>query len=369
MIEMLRHLQHQAGGLFGSLPVPLAFGQDDRAMAAVRQGCALFDRSHWGLVQIGGADRLRFLHNQTTNSFYQRQPGEGCDTVFLTAIARTLDLVTVYVTEEKLLLLTSPGQDQPLITWMDRYIFPADRVSLENLTGTLLAFTLVGPTSTTVLAKLGMDSPATERVGDHGLVAIAGETIRLAVGTGLGLGGYTLLVPAPIAAPIWAQLQQAGAIPAGEQSWHQLRVEQGRPLPGAELGEEYNPLEAGLWQTIAFDKGCYIGQETIARLNTYRGVKQQLWGLELSQPVPVGTPITLAGEKVGILTSVVDRPQGSRGLGYVRTKAGGSGLVVCLGSATARVVDCPFLSRGYLESSPEPPTPPDRPPGSPAPTD
>ncbi|MFM7471763.1 MAG: YgfZ/GcvT domain-containing protein [Nodosilinea sp.] len=369
MIEKLRELQHQAGGIFGVEPVPLSFGNDDQSLVAVRQGCALFDRSHWGLLQIGGADRLRFLHNQTTNSFYQRQPGEGCDTVFLTATARTLDLVTVYVTDEMLLLLPSPGQNQTLITWMDRYIFPADRVTLTNLTGRLLAFTLVGPDSEALLTKLGVDSPPRERVGDHGLVAIAGETIRLALGTGLGLVGYTLLVPVAIAASAWAQLQQAGAILAGEQVWEQLRVEQGRPLPGAELGEDYNPLEAGLWQTIAFDKGCYIGQETIARLNTYRGVKQQLWGLELSQPVPTGTPITLAGEKVGILTSMVDRPQGPRGLGYVRTKAGGAGLVVSLETATAQVVDCPFLARGYLETEPEAATPPDRPPGSPALTD
>ncbi|MBU6229732.1 MAG: folate-binding protein [Cyanobacteria bacterium REEB459] len=369
MIETLRELQQQRGGVFAGRPVPLSFANDDQALAAVRQGCALFDRSHWGLVQIGGADRLRFLHNQTTNTFNQRQPGQGCDTVFLTATARTLDLVTVYVTETTLLGLTSPEQDQPLMAWMDRYIFPADRVSLTNLTSSLLAFTLVGPGSEAVLLNLGVQALDPSRFGDHHLVTIGGEAGRLAVGTGLGLEGYTLLIPAAIAALVWAQLQQAGAIPAGEQVWEQLRIEQGRPSPGAELGENYNPLEAGLWQTICFDKGCYIGQETIARLNTYRGVRQQLWGLELSQPVPTGTAITLAGETLGVLTSLVATPQGYRGLGYVRTKAGGAGLVVSLGTASARVVDCPFLARGYLESKAAPTTPPDRRPGSPVPID
>ncbi|KAB1991038.1 CAF17-like 4Fe-4S cluster assembly/insertion protein YgfZ, partial [Haemophilus parainfluenzae] len=103
------------------------------------------------------------------------------------------------------------------------------------------------------------------------------------------------------AAPLWSALVEAGAVPAGELIWQQLRIQQGRPMPGAELTQDYNPLEAGLWQTISFDKGCYIGQETIARLNTYRGVKQQLWGIRLQGPAAPGSPILVEGEKEGTL--------------------------------------------------------------------
>jgi folate-binding protein YgfZ len=351
MVNRLRQHQQQQGGTFGQAPVPQSFDNDDLALAAVETQCALVDRSHWGVLALTGRDRHRFLHNQTTQSLDQRPPGTGADTVFVTATARTLDLVTIYITEEALILLTSPGQDESLMAWMDRYIFPADQVSLHNLSGQTLAFTLVGPTGDRVLGQLGIDPQPGAVYGDHWLVTTAAGEFRLAVGTGLGLPGYTLLVPAAIAAPIWAQLYQAGAIPAGEQVWEQLRVQQGRPAPGKELGADYNPLEAGLWQAVSFDKGCYIGQETIARLNTYQGVKQQLWGLRLSAPVPCGSPLTLAGEKVGVVTSMVDRPAGSIGLGYVRTKAGGAGLVVTVGETTAQLIDCPFLSRGYLSSA------------------
>jgi folate-binding protein YgfZ len=122
-------------------------------------------------------------------------------------------------------------------------------------------------------------------------------------------------------------------------------------MPGAELTEDYNPLEAGLWESISFNKGCYIGQETITRLNTYQGVKQQLWGIRLQGSATPGTPITVGDDKVGILTSLVDTAAGPLGLGYIRTKAGGIGLAVTVGEASGTVVDVPFLSRGYLNQT------------------
>lgn len=347
MTSALQDIQSAQGALF-DFPhrPPLSFGNDAEAIAAITTGVVLLDRSHWGLLAMTGADRLRFIHNQTTNTFTHRHSGEGCDTVFVTATARTLDLTTVYVTEDSLLILTSPGQDQRLLAWMDRYIFPADKVHVANHTGQMALFSLVGPGSHGLMQSLGSSLTADSPYGDH--QALAREGWRVAVGSGLGWPGYTLMGPMATAAEVWRWCGQGGAIPAGEQLWEQWRIQQGRPKPGAELTDDYNPLEAGLWQTLSLDKGCYIGQETIARLQTYRGVKQQLWGLRLSQTVTPGEPLYLGEEKVGRLTSVVETPQGVLGLGYVRTKVGGAGLTVTVGSATADVVEVPFLSRGHL---------------------
>jgi hypothetical protein len=115
-------------------------------------------------------------------------------------------------------------------------------------------------------------------------------------------------------------------------------------MPERELTEDYNPLEAGLWQTISFSKGCYIGQETIARLNTYKGVKQQLWGVRLGAPVQPGSVVTLEGEKVGKLTSFTETERGLFGLAYIRTKAGGVGLKVQVAEVEGEIVDVPFLT-------------------------
>ncbi len=347
MTADLHTIQMTQGALFGQPQgPPLSFGNEATALTAVRTGVVLVDRSHWGLLEMTGADRLRFIHNQTTNAFIQRQPGEGCDTIFVTSTARTLDLATVYLTAESLWMVTSPGQDQRLLDWMDRYIFPVDKVHLTNHTGSMALFSLVGPDSHALAQSLGSPLAADAPAGQH--QPLGDDGWRIAMGSGLGWPGYTLFGPTTTAAAVWQQCSQGGAIPAGEQLWEQWRIQQGRPMPGAELTDDYNPLEAGLWHTLSFDKGCYIGQETIARLNTYRGVKQQLWGLRLSQSAPVGVDLCLDGDKVGRLTSVVDTDQGILGLGYVRTKAGGQGLTVTLGSATAQVVDVPFLSRGYL---------------------
>jgi folate-binding protein YgfZ len=164
----------------------------------------------------------------------------------------------------------------------------------------------------------------------------------VAVGTGLDLPGYTLIVAAAEACPLWENLIKKWRYSRQmQQVWEYLRIHQGTPAVDQELTEDYNPLEAGLWRAIVFDKGCYIGQETIARLNTYKGVKQRLWGIKLSQPVPSNTPIILEAQKVGLLTSVLE----DFGLGYVKTKAGGEGLKVQIGEATGELIPLPFLSR------------------------
>lgn len=353
MNQALQEMQTAAGATFEEIApgvkAPTTFDNDPNALQAAQNGVALYDRTAWGRLQLTGGDRLRFVHNQSTNDFNSRQPGDGCDTVFVTNTARTLDLATGYVTEDAIILLVSPSRRQTLFNLLDRYIFPADKVELQDITDDTACFTLVGEQSPQLLQKLGItdDIPA----GKHQLVTLNDCPVRIARGSGLALPGYTLLCSADAAAQLWKTLNESGATPLGEGVWHRLCVQQGRPVPDAELTDDYNPLEAGLWDCISFNKGCYIGQETIARLNTYQGVKQQLWGLRLNAAVSPGTPIVLDEAKVGTLTSFAITPEGCLGLGYIRTKAGGAGLTVRVGEATAEVVDVPFLSRGYLASS------------------
>ncbi|KAG6588802.1 putative transferase, chloroplastic, partial [Cucurbita argyrosperma subsp. sororia] len=124
--------------------------------------------------------------------------------------------------------------------------------------------------------------------------------------------------------------------------------EEGMPAPQKELTDEFNVLEAGLWNSISLNKGCYKGQETISRLITYDGVKQRLWGLQLSDSVEPGSPITIDGRKVGKLTSYTPGRKGLEhfGLGYIKKRAASSGDTVIVGENTiGRVVEVPFLAR------------------------
>ncbi|KAF7131809.1 hypothetical protein RHSIM_Rhsim09G0048600 [Rhododendron simsii] len=155
--------------------------------------------------------------------------------------------------------------------------------------------------------------------------------------------GFSLLM-SPAAGTVWKTLLSQGAIPMGSKAWETFR----EGCPGKELTDEYNVLEAGLWNSISMNKGCYNGQETISRLITYDGVKQWLWGIRLSSPVEPSTSIIVDAKKVGKLTSYAAGRNESEhfGLGYIKRKAASETDAVNLGdNAVGTVVEVPFLAR------------------------
>lgn len=328
-------------------PIPASYGNDDTARIACREGVALINRSHWGLFRLTGSTRLAYLHNQTTNDFNRLQPGQGAETVFITSTARTIDLVTALVGDEAVWLITSPERRETLLNWMPRFVFFTDDVQFHDETSQYAIVSLIGPLSSPLMAELGAESVVGQPLDSHAFVTFAGvEGVRVAVGGGLGSEGYTLIVPATGAPTVWAALRQAGAEPIGADLWDALRVEQGRPAADRELTEEHNPLESGLWGAVSFSKGCYIGQEIIARLDTYQKLKQQLWGLRLSAPVQPGTPVLVENKEIGTVTSTAETPDGLFALAYLRTKGGEAGVTAQVGDATATVMDLPYISRG-----------------------
>ncbi|GBE91047.1 YgfZ/GcvT domain-containing protein [Nostoc cycadae] len=326
------------------MPTSTIDGKDAAAIQAAREGVAVCDRSFWGRIRVADDDRIRFLHNQTTNDFQSLKPGQGCDTVMVTSTARTIDLVSAYILDDAVLLLVSPNRREFLMQWLDRYIFFADKVQLTDVTEETATFSLIGPNSDAIIEKLGAGAIIGQPDSNHLLVD---SGVIVAVGSGLALPGYTLILPATEKQKVWQQILEFGAVELSDRAWDTLRIIQGRPIPDAELTDDYNPLEVGLWQTISLNKGCYIGQETIARLNTYKGVKQNLWGIRLSAPVEVGSAIALGDEKIGKLTSYTETSEGYFGLGYIRTKAGGIGLKVKVGEVEGEIVDIPFVSHEY----------------------
>jgi tRNA-modifying protein YgfZ len=321
--------------------IPATFGNDADARQAVVAGVALVDRSHWSRILVGDAERLRFLHNQSTADFLASKPGDCLDTVFVNSTGRTIDLATALILESEVLLLCSPDKGAALLELMDRYIFPADRVTLQAASDQLVTFSTIGPESDGLVTKLG----GAIQPG-HQVLQFDTWSVRVAAGCGLGLPGHTWFIEIAGAESLWQKLAET-AVPMGDRLWEELRIQQGRPAVDRELTADYNPLEVGLWQTISFSKGCYIGQETIARLNTYKGVKQYLWGIALGQEVPIGSELTLAGEKVGILTSCSQGIQPVRGLAYLKSKAGGVGLQVQVAGTSGEILPLPFVSHEY----------------------
>ncbi|KAL2634009.1 hypothetical protein R1flu_005488 [Riccia fluitans] len=327
--------------------VVLTFGNDEQAVEAAENGVAVFDMSHFGRLRVTGEDRLHFLHNQSTADFKSLKESQGCYTVFTTPTARTIDLAKAWIMTNSVILVLSPSTRRSVYDRLNKYIFFADKVEIEDITDKTYLFSITGPSSDELLRKLDLGAIIGKPFGTHLHYKVEGTPVTVAVGSGFAGEGYSMLLSTSTGGLVWQALLQAGAVPMGASAAERLRILQGKPAPGSELTDDYNVLEAGLWNTVSLTKGCYIGQETIAKLITYNGVKQQLWGIQLEAAVTPGTTITVDGEKVGTLTScTVGRDEGKHfGLGYVKTKSGGAGLKVDVGGVSGLVVDIPFVTR------------------------
>ena len=190
---------------------------------------------------------------------------------------------------------------------------------MENVTEDTALLSLMGPGAGELL---GMDASAVSLYG-VGKVSLQGIQLPFIRTDNLGTTSYDLLTTASQAEKVWDALVQAGAVAVGEDALEMVRVEQGVPRYGREMGEEFNPLEAGLDPSISYDKGCYVGQEVVLRLNTYKKVQKHLMGIVVEEGSPIiATRLEVDGKDAGFLTSVVDSPLLGRALalGYVRTK-------------------------------------------------
>jgi len=307
---------------------------------AARAGAALRDAQASFRLYMRGADHLDFLHRMTSNDFHNLQIGYGLEAVFIEHRARILDLATCYRGPDTTALILSPDSRAAIPDWLDRFIF-AEALELVDQTDETAMFELVGPQAAQlIVCTLDVDLA---KLQDHQLLDLQiADGLWLARTAGPGLRAFG---PLATVEDLWQRLAAAGARPIGAATWEILRIEQGLPLLGRELTQDYNPWEAGLGRAIHLDKGCYIGQEVIARLDTYDKVKQHLVGLRLSaDKLPaIGQPLRDGAREVGRITSTVYSPNlGPIALAYVRRSACAEGTVLDSDGTQATVASLPF---------------------------
>ncbi|KAK9073928.1 hypothetical protein SSX86_006522 [Deinandra increscens subsp. villosa] len=324
------------------------FNNDEEALDVVETGTVVVDLSHYGRIRVSGEDRIKYLHNQSTANFEALSEGGGCDTVFVTPTARTIDIAQAWLMKTAVTLVVSPSTSASISEMLKKYIFFSDKVEIQDISDKTCLFALVGPKSNQVMLDLNLGDIIGQPYGSHKHYSVGGNPVTVAVGSVISEEGFSLLTSPAAAGLIWKTLLSHGTTPMGSNALEKYRVLQGRPAPGSELTDEFNVLEAGLWNTISLNKGCYKGQETIARLITYDGIKQKLWGIQLSSRVEPGSPITVEGKKVGKLTSYTAGKGVNEhfGLGYIKKKAASVGDTVIIGdNISGIVVDVPYLSR------------------------
>ena len=304
----------------------------------------------YGCLKATGDDALDLLNRLSTNRVDHLEPGHWAPTVLTTDRGRIVDLLCVVNAGECVYLLTSPGQQQPVIEWLDKYTIMED-LEVNDVSDSTAIIALAGDG---VAATLGLDNEGPDHLPGRQYPAptvSVGGCGAIAVSRPLG-GDLTcrlLIVPAEAASATVGALAEAGADIADADAWETLRVQSGGPAFGSEMGEPYNPLEAGLIGAIDFTKGCYIGQEVIARLDSYHRVQKYMAVLRFSSgsEATVGASLTDEGRTAGEVTSLYRTPSGElRGLGYVRTAAAEPGQTLELqapASGTATVEDTPKL--------------------------
>lgn len=313
MNTVLHEMLSKQGAVFASHPSGTSvesFGDPAREAAAALAGCVIAPRSLPGRVVVRGKDHRDLLHRISTNEINALKAGDGCLTAFLDPRGRIIDLVQALADEDSVLLITSAGNGRRIHDWIDSFIF-REEVTLEESSNHEL-FGIFGPGAGPILERLtGLSRLEDLKTAWHREALLNQSKLRIVRTFSLAGSGFLILAPQGSAAALWESLVGAGAVPAGDQAVERLRVEAGVPGLGHELSEDFNPWEAGLDQAISLTKGCYTGQEVVARLNTYKKVQRRLAGLAIDgQEIPgVGSRVFQALRPTGQVTSSAPSPR------------------------------------------------------------
>jgi folate-binding protein YgfZ len=352
------HDIHEAAGarfmdLFGWHIVEM-FSSADSEYWALLKSAGLVDLSCSGMFELKGDDRTRFLHGMVTNDIKSLTPGRGCHAAFLSPQGRMTADLRVFCAEDSLILTTEPAAREKLGPALRKYII-GDRSVLLDRSEELALLSLQGPKAIELLAKILSEPLSLERPYDHFEATLAGAKVRICRVHRTSAGGFDFIVQRQSLPLVWDLILANGKtdelLPVGFESFNVHRIEAGIPWYGLDMEENTLPIEAGLEKdAISFNKGCYIGQESVARI-TYRGhVNRKLVGLSLSgiQPASKGDKVSKDGQEVGWVTSSGYSPNFKRAiaLGYLRREVLEPPTTVLVesrdGSVSGEVTPLPF---------------------------
>jgi folate-binding protein YgfZ len=304
---------------------------------AAHETAVLVNHSAAGMLKFTGATRLDLVHRMSTQAVKKLQTGEGAATILTTDIGRIIDRIVLYAASEAVYALTGDGNADPIARYLLRFVFFNDDFQLQDLSQETAVFGVYGPQAGQKLGSAGF--PETDLPRHHWRKAdVGGVTAYLHRADPIAGDGYLVTAQAADKERLQIHLLTAGLVLAAEPAYEYLRIESGQPRFGRELTQEYIPLEANLWDDVSFKKGCYIGQEIIARLESRGKLAKRLARLALAAPAEPGSDITADGKRAGTLTSVGYGPAGALGLGYVKTAVLDNNLPLMVGETAVTLL-------------------------------
>jgi folate-binding protein YgfZ len=366
-MEVLRlHDWHAlAGAVFdesGSGERVASYGDEPGEYRALRRSVGVVDLSSRGRLVLLGADRQKLLNGQVTNNIKDLATGQGCYAALVNAKAKMISDVTVFALESELLLDLEPGRTVTVRERLEQFIIGED-VQVADAAPFYGLLALEGPRAAEMLRHLGLGEvlPA-ENLGIGKQSTPAWGEVYVANHARIGTVGYDVFVPNDGLEAAASAFRDAAVVVegkwVGERALELARIEAGIPRFGVDMNESNLPPEAGIAdRAISYTKGCYIGQEVIARIRTYGQVAKSLRGMKLrggGEALPAtGTRLYHGDKEVGHLTSVADSPAvgGPIALGYVRKECHGPGTVLAVGTSAgptqAEIVPLPFVDRQW----------------------
>jgi folate-binding protein YgfZ len=328
---------------------PLTFGDVPAEYRAGLEGACLLDATDRGRLRVTGTQAPDFLHRLLSINVRGLEVGAANRNLLLSAKGKVLFDFDLCREQESIVLSTPPGQARPLLEALDVYLFAED-VRIEDESGDHRPLEIGGPSAASVLAEL---FPGHGPLPAHSTIELPWNAIAVKVSSlpVAGAPGFRLDAGSE-AAGLWQALEAAGATPVGLVARDMLRVERGAALFGIDVDENVYPQEARMEEAFSLDKGCYIGQEVVAKIDTYGGLNKRLEALSVDsdEPVARGTKLLLEdrGEarELGMVTSWVYSFALDTGvvLAYVKRKHQQPGTTFRLGNSGAKgkIVDWPI---------------------------
>ncbi len=321
------HDQHQQlGATFEDVTgwsVPAHFGDASAEHAAVRNSVGIADLSHRGKMRVTGDDRIKWLQSIISNDILPLQPGQGRYSSFLTHKGKMLGYFRVYIQNDTVWIEDVGEVGEATFQALRKFLLYGTKAKMENCAESWGLLLVSGPKSADVVsAAFGVDVhtlpllqtiPTT--IGSHAALIMRTEET--------GEQDLEILLPADGLSAAWSQLMTAGApfgiTPVGSQARELLRIEAGLPKAGPDLNEEIVPPEANLeGKAFSLSKGCYPGQEVVARMDTYGNVRRHLVGLTIPDQIvpPPGAKLFSGDREVGWVSSAVWSPQRKAALAF-----------------------------------------------------
>lgn len=340
----------ETGGFF----LPKHYSDPKRETKTVRESVGIIDISSRGKLILSGADHIKFLQGMLTNDVKEKPPGTGVYAAILTPKGKMISDMRVFKNEDSVYLDTEPGMGGDVAELLRRFRL-SYKAEVLDVTEDYCVLHVCGPGCGEFISKrLGIN---TEHMNEYDHRACHEATVMKLNRT--GETGFDLLFENRLAQEIWELLLESSPAPelSGQEALEILRIEAGIPIYGKDMDTSTIPIEAGIWNALDFEKGCYVGQEVIARIKWRGRVNWNLAYFVVQQDgcASPGDMLWVKEKKVGRITSSTYSPTLGKNIaiGYIRREfCDFQGGIIVNGeqgdsktSDTVRIMEKPFYSR------------------------